>query len=65
LIVEGVEPGSRIAIYDVNGEERLSWRTSNIVDTRSLTELPPGLYLVRFEDPGGTLAGLEKLAVIR
>jgi hypothetical protein len=65
LVVEGLEPGSRIALIDVNGEERVSWRAEGVQATRTLDDLPPGLYLVRFEDPSGKMAGLQKLAVIR
>jgi len=65
LVVEGVEPGTRIALYDLNGQERLSWRATGKTETRSLDALAPGLYLVRFENAGGTTLGIEKLAIIR
>ncbi|HET9233071.1 MAG TPA: T9SS type A sorting domain-containing protein, partial [Candidatus Eisenbacteria bacterium] len=65
LVLEGLEAGSRIALVDVSGEERLAWHTAGPVETRSLGDLPPGLYFVRFETARGELAGIEKLAIIR
>jgi subtilisin family serine protease len=65
VVVEGIEPGDRIALYDLNGQERLSWRATGNTETRSLDVLAPGLYLVRFEGTDGKTLGIEKLAIIR
>ena len=65
VVVEGIEPGTRIAFYDLNGQERLAWRATGITEIRSLDALAPGLYLVRFESTDGKTLGIEKLAIIR
>jgi hypothetical protein len=65
LVIENLEPGTRISVHDLRGEERLAWTAAGSFERRAIGDLPPGLYLVRFKAPDGTAAGLEKLAVIR
>jgi hypothetical protein len=65
LVIENLEPGTRIAIHDLRGEERLAWTAEGSLERRAVRDLPPGLYLVRFALPDGTAAGVEKLAIIR
>ena len=65
VIVEGVLPGTRITFCDVNGQERLAWRSAGLIETRSVDDLAPGLYFVRFENTEGKTLGIEKLAIIR
>ena len=65
LTFENLEPGSRVKLFDVTGNERLAFRTGSPTDRRSVDALGPGLYFVRLESPEGRLIGIEKVAVIR
>jgi len=64
LILENLEPGSRIQLLDVSGREQLSWVVSATIDRRSL-DIAPGLYFLRVQSPGGELVGLQKLGILR
>ena len=65
FVVEGLEAGSRVAFFDVNGQERLSWQATGVEQRGLLDALAPGLYFVRFESAEGKTLAIEKLAVIR
>jgi hypothetical protein len=64
LTLVNLEPGSRVQLLDVAGNETLSFTTVSSPEIRQV-DVAPGLYFVRLLDPGGRLLTIHKLAVIR
>jgi hypothetical protein len=64
LVLENLEPGSRVQVLDVSGREQVSWAVDDTIDRRML-DIAPGLYFLRVQSPAGELVGLQKLGVLR
>jgi hypothetical protein len=65
LVVENMEPGSRVHVLDLRGEERASFTVEGAAHRRPVTDLAPGLYILRIEDPEGRLVSVQKIVIRR
>jgi hypothetical protein len=65
LVIENVEPGSRVEIHDLRGVPQVTFVTVDTPQRRPVTDLAPGLYLLRVEDPEGRLILLERIFIRR
>jgi hypothetical protein len=66
LVIENVERGSRVEIHDLRGIPRVTFITVDApVQRRLVTDLAPGLYILRIEDTDGRLLLVQKLFIRR
>jgi subtilisin family serine protease len=66
LVIENVERGSRVEIHDLRGAPRVTFITMDApVQRRPVTDLAPGLYILRIEDTDGRLLLVQKLFIRR
>ena len=63
LVLEGLPPGARIRVFDVQGELRLEWQVTTPAEAHPM-DLPPGLYFLRF-DGMGLSSQTAKLVILR